>query len=162
MKKTIGLKSRQTLLYLLLFTAIYLGYTTYQIINEESRVNILEIYFGYERGILLAIIVGLILLDLTKPRIMIESDGKNIYLNYRFRKVMVAIRDIEDITYYLHKSSVGKHSARRVEQTYGNIRIHTKDISHSIGYVRSCEEAVNLLKQEVRLVTSKDSDKFSF
>ena len=162
MKKIIGLKSRQTLLYLLLFIAIYLGNTTYHIINAESRGNLLEIYFGYERGMLLAIILVMTLLEFTKPRVLIESDPKNIYLKKRFRKVVIAIHDIEDITYYLSKRSVGKHTARRVAQTYGTIRIHTKDASHSIGYVRSCEETVNLLKQEVRLATSKDSDAFAF
>ncbi len=162
MKKTIGLKSRQTLLYLMVFVAIYLGNTTYHVLNEESSGNLLEIYFGYERGILLGIIVAITLLDLTKPKIMIETDAKHIYLNYRFRKVLIALSEIEDINYYLSKRSVGKHTARRVAQTYGTIRIHTKDASHSIGYVRSCEETVNLLKQEVRLATSKDSDAFAF
>src|SRR5690554_4855555 len=97
MKKIIGLKSRQTLLYLLLFIAIYLGNTTYHVLNEESSGNLLEIYFGYERGILLGIIVVMTLLDLTKPKIMIETDAKHIYLNYRFRKVVIALSEIEDI-----------------------------------------------------------------
>jgi len=151
MKKPIGYKSRHNSLFSILFLFIYLGYTTYEIMTEGTAVNIVETYFTNERLILLLIIIGLLLFDFTLKRVMIEADSKNIYLNYRFSQKIINIKDVTDVTFYLNKMSAGRHTYRRVEQSFGTIRIHTKDEVYRIGPVRSCEETVNIVKQTVRL-----------
>jgi len=151
MKKPIGYKSRHNSLFSILFLAIYLGYTTYEIVTAGTEIDIVETYFTNERLLLLIIIIGLLVFDFSLKRVMIEADSKNLYLNYRFSQKVIKIKEITDVTFYLKKMSAGRHTYRRVEQSFGTIRIHTKDEVYRIGPVRSCEESVNIIKQTVRL-----------
>jgi len=91
-------------------------------------------------------------------RVLIEADSKNLYLNYRFSQRHIKIKDVTDVTFYLNKMSAGRHTYRRVVQSYGTIRIHTKDQVYCIGPVRSCEETVNIIKQTVRLTAESTQD----
>lgn len=151
MKKPIGYKSRHNSLFSILFLAIYLGYTTYEIVTAGTEIDIVETYFTNERLLLLIIIIGLLVFDFSLKRVMIEADSKNLYLNYRFSQKTIKIKDVTDVTFYLNKMSAGRHTYRRIKQSFGTIRIHTKEKVFRIGPIRSCEETVNVVKQTIRL-----------
>jgi hypothetical protein len=148
MKETIGKKSVGDIVTHVLLFIVLGGLTIIYMRTNIVAESTYESIMVYVTGGLSVILFFLAINEIMKPRAMIESDQKNLYLNYRHHTEEISLHDIV-------QAKAKRARSRAITYSYGKITIHTASDTHKIGNVSNCEDVASRIMHLVDVAKEK-------